>query len=50
MVLDTCRQQGKPVVIVMAGGYAPNLDDVVDIHARTVEIAALLCPSGRGEK
>jgi hypothetical protein len=48
MVLDTCRQQG--VVIVMAGGYAPNLDDVVDIHARTVEIAALLCPSGRGEK
>ena len=40
LVLETCRQAGVPTVIVMAGGYAPNLDDIADIHARTVSIAA----------
>jgi acetoin utilization deacetylase AcuC-like enzyme len=40
LVLGTCRSMGKPVTVVMAGGYARNIDDIVDIHARTVRIAA----------
>ena len=42
-VLEFCRQGGtalaKPVVVVMAGGYADQVDDIVDIHAHTVETA-----------
>jgi len=40
MVLQACRQLQKPTVVVMAGGYAPDLKDVVDIHAATVRLAA----------
>jgi acetoin utilization deacetylase AcuC-like enzyme len=38
-VLQTLRDSGVPVAIAMAGGYADNIEDVVDIHATTVEIA-----------
>ena len=31
---------GLPVAVTMAGGYAPNIDDTVDIHFQTVLIAA----------
>ena len=40
MVLEACSAERIPVAIVMAGGYAPNVDDIVDIHVRTVELAA----------
>ena len=40
LVLGACRALDKPVTVVMAGGYARNIDDIVDIHARTVRIAA----------
>ena len=30
---------GIPVAIAMAGGYAEDVDDVVDIHAATVTLA-----------
>lgn len=40
LVLRTCCQAEVATVIVMAGGYAPNLDDIADIHARTVAISA----------
>lgn len=40
LVLGTCRRAGLPVAVAMAGGYARELDDVVAIHLRTVEIAA----------
>jgi acetoin utilization deacetylase AcuC-like enzyme len=40
MVIRVCRSWNKPVTVVMAGGYAPNINDIVDIHARTVKIAA----------
>jgi acetoin utilization deacetylase AcuC-like enzyme len=33
---------GLPVAVTMAGGYARELDDVVAIHLRTVEISAAL--------
>ncbi len=40
MVLDFCSIFGIPVAVSMAGGYAPNVDDIVDIHFRTVEEVA----------
>jgi acetoin utilization deacetylase AcuC-like enzyme len=38
-VLDTLRAAGVPVSIAMAGGYAEDVEDVVDIHFETVRIA-----------
>jgi acetoin utilization deacetylase AcuC-like enzyme len=40
MVLELCRRAGIPVAIVMAGGYAHQVQDTVDIHFQTVRIAA----------
>jgi acetoin utilization deacetylase AcuC-like enzyme len=40
MVLAACRAHGLPVAIAMAGGYAPDVEDIVDIHAATVRLAA----------
>lgn len=40
MVLDHCHKAGLPVAITMAGGYAPNIEDTVDIHFQTIRIAA----------
>ena len=39
-VLAACRKAGIPVSIAMAGGYAPQVGDIVDIHAMTVQLAA----------
>lgn len=38
-VLGTLRQRRIPVGIAMAGGYAENIDDIVDIHFGTVAAA-----------
>ena len=38
-VLDTLCRQRIPVAIAMAGGYAENIDDIVDIHLATVTAA-----------
>ena len=35
-VLDACRRRGVPVAVVLGGGYANNLIDLVTIHANTV--------------
>lgn len=40
IVFDLCRRAGLPVAVSMAGGYARDVEDVVDIHAATVRIAA----------
>ena len=40
IVLDACTRQRVPVVVVMAGGYAPEVDDIVAIHFATVALAA----------
>jgi acetoin utilization deacetylase AcuC-like enzyme len=40
MVLEACRQRGLAVAVSMAGGYAEDIDDIVDIHFATVELAA----------
>ncbi len=41
LVLDTLIAQRIPVCVTLAGGYAPDLSDIVDIHAATAaEVAA----------
>jgi acetoin utilization deacetylase AcuC-like enzyme len=40
LVLERCRQEGLPVVVLMAGGYGRRMEDTVEIHLQTVRIAA----------
>lgn len=40
MVLEHCKSLGIPVAIVLAGGYGRSIDDTIEIHANTVELAA----------
>jgi acetoin utilization deacetylase AcuC-like enzyme len=35
VVLAACRRRGLPVAVVLGGGYAADLEDVVTIHANT---------------
>jgi acetoin utilization deacetylase AcuC-like enzyme len=42
LVLESCRERGIPVALTMAGGYARNVEDTVDIHFRSIETAAAL--------
>jgi acetoin utilization deacetylase AcuC-like enzyme len=41
-VLESCRAIGLPVAITMAGGYSKRVEDTVDIHFNTVQLAATL--------
>ncbi len=50
LVLESCRERGLPVVVTMAGGYARETEDTVDIHFRTVSRAAKLLRSERMQK
>lgn len=43
-VLDACRERSVPVAISMAGGYCPDIQQIVDCHFQTVAIAAELFP------
>ena len=46
LVLSRCRHDGVPVVITMSGGYATNIENIVEIHANTIRVAtALFAPS-----
>jgi acetoin utilization deacetylase AcuC-like enzyme len=47
LVLETCRERGIPVAVTMAGGYARQVEDTVDIHFRSIERAASLV-KGKG--
>jgi acetoin utilization deacetylase AcuC-like enzyme len=40
LVFEAARAAGVPIVVVLAGGYARQLDDTVAIHAATIEEAA----------
>ncbi|MBO9349796.1 MAG: histone deacetylase, partial [Chloroflexus sp.] len=40
LVFTFCRAAGVPIAITMAGGYARQIVDTVDIHAHTVAMAA----------
>ncbi len=39
LVFDACRRRAIPVVITMSGGYSPNVDAIVTIHANTIREA-----------
>ena len=39
-VIGTCRAKNLPVAIVMAGGYAREIRDIVEIHGETIRTAA----------
>lgn len=45
LVLRLCTEAGLPVAIAMGGGYADNIDDIVDIHFHTIRIAAQMIRS-----
>jgi acetoin utilization deacetylase AcuC-like enzyme len=38
LVMGRCRHAGLPVAVVMAGGYARQIQDTVEIHLETVRI------------
>ena len=40
-VFQWCADQDLPVAVAMAGGYAENVNEIVQIHAATVEMASL---------
>lgn len=40
LVLGACRAAGVPAAVAMAGGYARDTEDTVDIHVRTVRVCA----------
>lgn len=48
LVFSACAARKLPVVVSMAGGYAEQIDDVVDIHFQTVEagVRHYAAPSG----
>jgi len=37
LVLKHVKESGLPVAVTMAGGYAPEIQDIVDIHYQTIE-------------
>jgi acetoin utilization deacetylase AcuC-like enzyme len=40
LVFENCRRMNLPIAVSMAGGYAKDVRDTVDIHFQTVQIAA----------
>ncbi len=40
LVISELRTRKVPIAIAMAGGYAHSIDDIVDIHLRTIRIAS----------
>jgi acetoin utilization deacetylase AcuC-like enzyme len=45
IVLQTCRDRGIPVAVTMAGGYANEVEDTVDVHFQSLRRAADLLDS-----
>ena len=45
MVFGACRRHDLPLAVCMAGGYAPDIDDIVDIHFSTVREALRWAPA-----
>lgn len=40
LVLEMCRSENLPVAVTMGGGYAEDVNDIVDIHAQTIRSAS----------
>ena len=43
MVFEVCERAGLPVAVTMAGGYARDIADTVEIQFATIETAAWFC-------
>ena len=43
LVFEACAAANLPVAVTMAGGYARDIEDTVDIHYATIETAAWFC-------
>jgi acetoin utilization deacetylase AcuC-like enzyme len=43
MVLEYLMRAGVPTAVAMAGGYAPDVQDIVDIHAGTIAECKRVC-------
>jgi acetoin utilization deacetylase AcuC-like enzyme len=50
LVFASCRERDIPVAVTMAGGYAREVPDAVDIHFQTVQTAATLLRSEAHQK
>jgi acetoin utilization deacetylase AcuC-like enzyme len=46
LVFELCRSSELPVAIVMGGGYARDVNDVVEIHLQTIRLAAQMANEG----
>ena len=42
IVLETCKERAIPVAVTMAGGYAREVQDTVDVHFQSIHRAAEL--------
>jgi acetoin utilization deacetylase AcuC-like enzyme len=40
LVFSLCAQAGIPVAVTMSGGYARKVEDTVDIHFQTIQLAS----------
>lgn len=49
LVLDACRERDIPVAVTMAGGYAREVYDTVDIHFQSISAAAKMAHDQRRE-
>ena len=47
LVICYAKEAGLPLAIVMAGGYARDVNDTVDIHVNTVSLASKITESNR---
>ncbi len=39
LVFSLCLNNRLPIAVVMGGGYADRIEDIVDIHMQTVRLA-----------
>jgi len=49
-VLEECMARRVPVVTVMSGGYAADINDTVEIHCNTIRAARAVFDSARNKK
>jgi len=40
IVIEQARRKGLPMVVVLAGGYARDIDDTIAVHVATLKEAA----------
>jgi acetoin utilization deacetylase AcuC-like enzyme len=44
-VLEACHDAGIPAVITLGGGYAPQMQDIVEAHCNTIRVACQVMAS-----